>query len=291
MMNHLAKLCLVAAILSVSTSSRAQSKICVANADGTGMHTVASVEGSAWSGSPMWSHDGKRIAFDGTTDEFEKDHVFVVDVDGNNLRDIGLGSQPSWSPDDKQLLFFTLPKNPADEKVGLWLMSPEGKSRQFVTPGTKGRWSCDGGKIAYLNKVKNAYTIWIYNVVDAEAKPILKESFSKISPPVWSPDDKQICFTGTRPETQVTELCAIDADGEHRVTTLSKDGVSPMTWPNWAPNKNILFGTGSAGNVPKLNIFDFESPGVLTPINLDASFAAEPCWSPDGKQIAFTLRE
>jgi Tol biopolymer transport system component len=291
MSNHLAKLCVATAILSIPSWALAQIKICVANVDGTELRTVADVPGSAWSGSPIWSHDGKRIAFDSTTDNFENDHVFVVDVDGNNLRDLGLGSEPHWNPDDKQLLFFTLPKNPADEKVGIWLMNSEGQARQFITPGTKGRWSCDGGKIAYLNKVKNANTIWIYNVVDAEAKPALQESYLKISPPVWSPDDKQICFVGTRPDTSATELCVIDAEGEHQVTTLLKEGVSPMTWPSWAPNKNILFGAPTNNNRPKLTIFDFESLSVQKSIDLNVSLFMEPSWSPDGKQIAFSLRE
>ena len=210
------------------------------NADGTEIRTLVEMPNYAWLGSPNWSHDGKQVAFDATMSGFENDHIFVVNAAGGEPRDIGSGSQPSWSADDKQICFFTLANNPDGEKVGVYVMTAEGKSRQFVTTGTKGRWSSDGGKIAYLDRNNNTTTIFVYSILDAESKPILKQRYSNLSPPVWSDDGKQICFVGRRGANQPMELCVIDADGNAPPVAKFKENVSQVS-PCWAPGNKILF--------------------------------------------------
>ena len=73
-------------------------KVCTMNPDGSGMHTLVEMPGYSWVGSPSFSHDGKQVAFDGTRDNFENDHIFVIDAAGGEPRDIGLGSRPPGRP-------------------------------------------------------------------------------------------------------------------------------------------------------------------------------------------------
>ena len=167
------------------------------NADGTGIRTLAELPGHTFHGSPCWSHDGKQVAFDATVGGAQNDHIFIVDAAGGEPRDLGLGSQPSWSGDDKQICFFTLSNNPAGETVGVWLMNADGNSRQYLMPGIRSRWSNDGGKIAYIDYSKGV-NITVYSLLDGETKTLLNEQFNNISPPAWSEDGKQICFVGLR---------------------------------------------------------------------------------------------
>ena len=43
---------------------------------------------------PDWSPDGSRIAFDR-----DLDTIYTIAADGSNLKKIGEGTSPKWSPD------------------------------------------------------------------------------------------------------------------------------------------------------------------------------------------------
>jgi Tol biopolymer transport system component len=84
-------------------SARAQKQICIMNIDGSGMRTLVDMAGYDWVGSPYWSRDGKRLVFDAMQGGFQNNHIFLIDAAGGQPHDIGLGSQPSFSADDKQI--------------------------------------------------------------------------------------------------------------------------------------------------------------------------------------------
>jgi Tol biopolymer transport system component len=270
---------------SLPRGAHAETKICVMNADGTGIRTLADLPGHTFHGSPCWSHDGKQIAFDATIGGAQNDHIFIVDAAGGEPHDLGLGSQPSWSGDDKQICFFTLSNNPAGETVGVWLMNADGKSRQYLMPGMRSRWSNDGGKIAYLN-YSNGVNISVYSILDAETKTLLNERFVNISPPAWSEDGKQICFVGLRAGASDYELCVADVEGENKITTKYKENVNFYTTPCWSPSKEILFGVG-AKSTAQPRWLDPTQDNVPTKIECAVAGFSDPSWSPDGKQIAF----
>ena len=76
-------------------------------------------EGFAEIGLPLWSRDSAQIAFSAVTetDVEPQPHVFVVDVDGSSVVDLGEGSLMQWSPDGEWLLV---------DRAGLWIMRADG---------------------------------------------------------------------------------------------------------------------------------------------------------------------
>jgi len=242
--NHVrlcSRLLLVAALLAPRPAQAQNKKLGIMNADGSHVRTLIDMPGYFWQGSPHFSHDGKRIAFDGTVNElFQNDHIFVIDVAGGEPRDLGLGSQPSWSSDDKQICFFMLDGNSNNELPGVYVMNADGKSRQFLTPGAFPRWSPDGGRIAYLNDRDGVTSIWIYSILDSETKPLLSDKVAAVSPPAWSPDSHQIAFLGRRKPEDDRELCLVQTEGDNDLKTLCKDHVSSIA-PCWSPGSKILF--------------------------------------------------
>jgi len=230
------------ALLSPHSAEAQNKKIGIMNADGSAVRTLIDMPGYFWQGSPYFSHDGKRIAFDGTVNpSFQNDHIFVIDAAGGEPLDLGLGSQPSWSEGDKQIAFFMMDGSPNGEQAGVYVMNADGKSRTFLTPGAFPRWSPDGGKISYLNDHNGVQSIWVYSILDSEAKPLLTEKLAAIgSPAVWSPDSKQIAFLGRHNAGGDLELCLAQAEGESDIKTLCKDHISSIA-PCWSPASKILF--------------------------------------------------
>jgi hypothetical protein len=111
------------------------SLVLVAAEDGTERVLVRNDQldaGFADLGLPVWSRDGGRIAFStfvGTEAEPQQ-HVFVVDVDGTNLVDLGDGSPLQWSPDGEWLLIIQ--PSALEEHIDLWIMRADGSDARSL---------------------------------------------------------------------------------------------------------------------------------------------------------------
>jgi TolB protein len=98
--------------------------LCIADHDGANERPLTS--DTAYNGSPVFSHDGTRIAFycsRGDTSALE-----VMNVDGSGRRVVlaaGKNWYPRWSPDDRWLL-FTAPVPGAEDDLDLFAIPVEG---------------------------------------------------------------------------------------------------------------------------------------------------------------------
>jgi Tol biopolymer transport system component len=103
----------------------------VANADGTGLHQIASPD----IGGPtaQWSPDGQWIA--SSTCLRCQPQLFVIRPDGTGQVALTDGADdttsltPIWSPDGSRLLYQT---QQADGRVSVWTMKPDGSDRTLV---------------------------------------------------------------------------------------------------------------------------------------------------------------
>jgi Tol biopolymer transport system component len=80
----------------------------VANSDGS--NDMQLTDPSHNGGSPAWSPDGKLIAFDEFVDQGRRQQIFIMDVNGTQVRQLTKDSNwscghPSWSPDGEQIAF------------------------------------------------------------------------------------------------------------------------------------------------------------------------------------------
>jgi TolB protein len=140
-------------------------EIYVMSATGVGGRRVTSVTVSkpfsADVDSPMWSPDGKQLAFDvwnsASGEPANGQAVFIVNADGSGLRQLTpwsltAGGGPDWSPDGKLILF----RAPASRDRGnLYTIKPDGSGLKQLThyPASKvvvsGSFSPDGKWITY----------------------------------------------------------------------------------------------------------------------------------------------
>jgi Tol biopolymer transport system component len=93
---------------------------------------------AAW---PLWSPDGKQIAFETTENGQVK--IYVIASDGGTAKPLISGTDqqrfPSWSPDGKSLLFMRFPASQLEDKDSYSIASVDLQTMQVAElPGSRG---------------------------------------------------------------------------------------------------------------------------------------------------------
>jgi hypothetical protein len=198
------------------------SAIAYADADGAGggLHVVTAsgdsglTTGVVADSEPVWSPDGKKIAF-GRIDNsqpVEKSEIWIVDRDGKNLRQLthltcpnGYNRDPSWSPDGKTIVFWS--------------------SNADCTHGN--------------------YSLYSVDVASGVATPFNPPVNTTSDGPAWSPDGKTIAFSSDGYGGVGFDICVMSPDGSgaHRITQLSGNEKDPA----WSPDAKRLVIARSGG--------------------------------------------
>ncbi len=173
-------------------------------------------------GSPDWSPDGSRMAFDVRTDFRDPGQIYTINADGSGLTNLTGDSPlvkgpPAWSPDGSRIAFIGL----IDGRSGLYMMDADGNNFALVTEVDADvsslSWSPDGARIAYSSTLDKhdfqiaSTEIYIMNA-DGSAQRRLTDSPGMDIDPDWSPDGSKIVFVSKR-ETESGALYVMNADG------------------------------------------------------------------------------
>ena len=151
---------------------------------------------------PVWSPDGKRIAFE--SGRAGTHHLFVRAADGSgDDRQVTRGEDHDylndWSPDGKQLLFI---KFDVDTGADLWVVDVDGKAppRPFLrTPFVEKQavFSPNGKWAAYVSNESSVNEVYVRAFPDAGAK--VQISVGGGEEPAWSRSGERLYYrTGRR---------------------------------------------------------------------------------------------
>lgn len=170
---------------------------------------------------PCFSSDGKMIVFEkGTSPKYyvkykttsnaityvkgvkiTENQIWIKNLESGELKMIGQGSYPKFSPDDSKIVFvkYELNKMKTAETGTICIISNDGESQSQITGTDLG------------------YATW----------------------PNWSPDGKNIVFQLTKPNKLDSDIYTIEVDGENlKQHTVNK---SDDFAPYWTSDNYIFF--------------------------------------------------
>ncbi len=255
--------------------------IFVMTADGASERKVVQVEGVTTHSTPRWSHDGRRLAFCTFSDATGDQKLYVVDVDGANLREVADGGLADWSPDDKQLVFFS-EGGKLDE--GVWVQNLDGSGREWLAAAAWPRWSPDGGRLAICDE----QNLKLLDLASGQEQLLVDAAFAQRPGGFdWSHDGKRLAVISRRQPNGPRELFILATDdGQPELTPRHAVNGSFGGHVSWSPDDKQLIMTVDSF----IHVLDVEGNGAPKRLGGQPEKSRDPAFSPDGKWIAFARR-
>jgi tricorn protease len=267
---------------------------------------------------PVWSHDGKSIAF--ASDRFGNFDVFLMPSTGGESRRLTFHSASelpySFSPDDKHVIFGAARGDTAANRLFPTGSQPElymvpaagGRAVQILgTPAEDARFSADGRYIIYHDKKggenewrkhhTSAITrdIWAYDTKSGKHRKITTFAGEDRSP-IFANGDKVFYYLSEENGSFNVHRMSFEGGASTQVT---KFKTHPVRFLSRADNGTLCFGydgaiytqgegSASPSPVPVLLSSDARSNNeVVVPVS---GGVREFAVSPNGKEIAFVVR-
>jgi Tol biopolymer transport system component len=271
------------------------------NMDADGSNQSRLTNNSAGDGSPSLSPDGTRIVFRSSRDD-ERGEIYIMNVNGSNptrLTENSAGdASPSWSPDSSRIIFVSN----RDGNWEIYAMNADGSDQNRLTNNPAGdvypSWSPDGQKILFVSDREFNREVYVMDADGSDPVNLTNnapvDSTSGTGPIPKSELNLEeipykIVFESLRKteDQENWEICLIDADGSN-ITNLTKTPDIDERYPHASPDGRLVCFTAVEGDGQ-----ESESRNVYF-MNIDgtakvkiAENADQPCWSPNGRYIAY----
>ncbi len=196
----------------------APSRLIVSATDGSGRRVLYRSENMCFT--PIWSHDGKRIAFTEMNNEgrFE---VRMINADGSGMQTLGYGSGPSWRKDDRAVFYSSLDRPDANEGTLQLRELGSGVIHSVGLPGTGHTNLRAGVSIAYTSTPysRRNETVWLMDANGGQFRLTDPGEAEHDIQPVFFGSEGDLVFTRFDEEEGTYRLMTIHRRTEDRVAS------------------------------------------------------------------------
>jgi Tol biopolymer transport system component len=192
---------------------------------------------------PVWSPNGKQIAF--SSNRNEKDNIYVMNSDGSNQQPLtqcsGSTYSPTWSPDGNNIAFVSDCNNNQDKALYVLDVTTRNLTRltqdnvNYLDPN----WSPDGKQIAFAIEQENsdgATQVYTIDLNGLEIKQLIPTK-ATARRPVWCPDNTCVIYEmGTQKRFRIPKLMVMDLKSKETRPFLPSEIVVGSDINVWLPS-------------------------------------------------------
>ena len=214
---------------------------------------------------------------------------------------------PSLSSDGNRIAFLSNGNQKRGELfIDLWLADARtGKRIKRLVESTtnpnfeelrllysQSAFSNDGRTLAFTAQREGKDVLYLMDVAKASVRARLDLPIDAVWSPVWSPDDKQLAFSGTR--GGISDIYVVNSDGKN-LRQLTNDKYGDLQ-PAWSPDgRRIAFASDRSPETDMailkiakwhITVMDAQS-GAIEVLPGQDGLNLNPQWSPDGQELAF----
>ena len=266
---------------------------------------------------PVWSKDGKQIAF--ASNRYGNFDIYLMSAEGGKPMRLTYHSANDYptdfSSDNQQVLFSSLRLDNAQNRMfpsgrlqELYQISTKGgRAKQILTtPADDARYSQNGTQIAYHDRKgyedefrkhhvsSVTRDIWVYNTADKKHTK-LTEFKGEDRNPVWSPDGKTLYYLSE--ESGTFNVHALEVANPKTTRKLSKLKKHPVRYLSISNDGLMCFSYNGeiytmkdGSNPKKVSVKIIADDRYNSERRISVSSAEEMDVSPNGKEVVFINR-
>ena len=252
-------------------------EVFTANPDGSGRTQLTT--NAAFDVDPIWSPDGRRIAF--VSDRDGNLEIYVMNADGGNqtrlTSNLSDDFDPAWSPIGDKIAFSST--RDGDHEV--YVMNADGSNQTNLTNNRADdafpAWSPDGSRLIFTSDRSGNADIFIMNA-NGSGQMNISNNAANDEFPSWSPAGDKIVFSSDRNGNFDIFVMNVNGSAQTRLTTSDKEESYPTFSPN-ARRITYMVGDLNGGLLDNNDVFVMNADGsAQTNITNNAADEITPDW-------------